>query len=382
LILRVKVTVKNKDNKFGGRNIDISFGASSLKTPYRAANQKDFLAASSLPHNITIQNKITEHITSFNGPNYLKFLNQNGSFYNRSKNLSNSIDMMRHSPIMSTVQIPPGQRLSHDDLMLFNMYQRENQLGIISIPPFEYNNIIEFEKTITDFCEVAQSRRQVTMPIIPLSMELNTFRMEFASLKKLHENGLCDVIGFSYANPLKHTQQLLEIYRNRDEDIWYHLFGVPRVPRGRSQRPVAHIHELQNWGIDTFSPEAKDMSGKAVSYLIMKEKTKKPGDLSCQRYDSPTLGVFKEADWIERYGHSLNCKCPLCNGKDLDSYKDVYCHELNGNFNPNLLRNADKIHELITGTTEFGTSKKAIEADDLPAYFKEKEFTKGRVNPP
>jgi len=382
-MVSINVKVLNKDNRFGGRNVDISFGSSSFKTPHRAATHKDYYAASSLPHNVTIGNPVSEYVSAFNNSSFDAFLSGNGSFASRKKRIiDQSIDIMRYFPIMSTIQVPTNRKVTQDQLMLFNMLQNQ-QLDIISIPPFEYKDINEYEEVITQFSEAAQLRRQEAMPILPLSTELDTFKREFAALRRLHNTGVCNVIGFAYANPYKHIQQFNEIYSNREEKIWYHAFGVPRTPRGgRNVIPVAHIHELQNWGLDTFSPEVRDIGRKAIVYLLMKSKTTKPDEIKCQRYDSPTLGIFKEPEWINRYGHDLHCGCPVCKGKDLPSFKDEFTHELDGSFNSNLLRSADKVHELVSGSREFGESMKAIESDDLPAYFKSKELTKDRVKPP
>ncbi len=379
-MVSINVKVLNKDNRFGGRNVQISFGSSSFKTPHRAATQKDYNAASSLPHNVTIGNPVSEYVSAFDNTSFDAFLSGNGSFARRKEQIVNqSIDMMRYSPIMSTIKIPSQERLTQDQLMLFNAFQNHKQLDIISIPPFEYKNIKEYEEVIAQFSEAARSRRQEAMPILPLSTELGTFKSEFAALRGLHNTGICNVIGFAYANPDKKPQQLLEIYRNREEDIWYHAFGVPRTQRGRK---VANIHGLQNWGLDTFSPEVRYFGKKQVIFLIMKSKTTEPDEVQCQRFDSPTLGIFKEPEWIGRYGHDLHCNCPVCNGKDLVSFKGEFTHELDGSFNPDILRSADKVHELVSGSKEFHESMKAIESDDLPSYYESKEFTRGRVKPP
>jgi hypothetical protein len=50
----IKISELNKDNNFGGRNITVSLGSSSFRTPIKTATQKDYHAASSLPHKITI----------------------------------------------------------------------------------------------------------------------------------------------------------------------------------------------------------------------------------------------------------------------------------------------------------------------------------------
>jgi hypothetical protein len=39
---------------------------------------------------------------------------------------------------------------------------------------------------------------------------------------------------------------------------------VPKIPRGKKSISVAHIHELQNWGLDTFSPEVRDIHWSSV----------------------------------------------------------------------------------------------------------------------
>lgn len=296
-LVSIKVKVLNKDNRFGGRIVDISFGSSSFKTPHRTATHKDYHVASSLPHNVTIGNPVSEYVSSFNNTSFGAFLSGNGSFARRKDKIkAQSIDMMRYSPIMSTIQIPSQKRVTQNQLMLFNALQNNQQLDIISIPQFEYKDIKEYEEVITQFSEAARSRRQEAMPIIPLSTELNKFKSEFAALRKLNNTGICNVIGFAYANPSKQVQQLLEIYSHREEDIWYHAFGVPRTPRGKNIIPVAHIHELQNWGLDTFSPEVRDIGRKAIIYLMMKSKTTTPDEVKCQRFDSPALGILKELE--------------------------------------------------------------------------------------
>lgn len=378
----IKVRVLNKDNKNGGRNIDVTFGSSRFQTPTRIATQKDYYAASSLPHNVIIKNPASEYVTAFDSPSLDAFLTGNGSFSRRhDRMVTQSLDMMRYFPTISTVQFPANKRVTQDKLWFFDKVQI-GPCQIISIPQFEYKDIAEYKAVIIHYSEIAESRGQEAMPVLPLSTELERFKLEFAALRELNNLGLCKIIGFAYANPFNYPQQFYEIYKNREEDIWYHAFGVPRTPRGRKKLGVAHIHELQNWGLDTFSPEVRHISPKAIVYLIKKSQATKPEEVQCRRFDFATLGIFKEPDWIKRYGHEINCICPVCKGKDLPSFKDTYIHELDGSFNPNLLRDADKIHELATGSNEFIDSREAIISDDLPSYYRKKEFTRGRINPP
>lgn len=383
-MISIKAKATNKDNLFGGRNIEVSFGSSSFKTPHRVPTQKDFYAASSLPHKITIQDPVSEYVFAFNNNTFNAFLNGNGSFQRRRAKLTTDqgVHMMRYSPILSTVHVPTERRITQDQLMLFNMFQDHELLDIVSIPPFEYKTIAEFQKVINDFSDSVASRNQIAMPILPLTTDISIFRKEFAALRELKENGLCNIIGFGYANPKKHPQQYLEIYTHRDEDIWYHCYGVPRTPRGRNESPVAHIHEIQNYGIDTYSPEKRDLGVKAVRYMIMKDKSITPNELQISRFDSPTLGILKESDWENRYGHDLHCNCPVCKDRDLVGFKHDFSHELNGDFNSALLRDADRVHEYSSGTNEFNKSAKAIRDDALPDYYKSKEFTRGKIKPP
>lgn len=337
--MSIKVKVLNKDNRFGGRNIDVSLGSMSFKTPYRVPTQKDFYAASSLPHKITLHDSVSEYVFAFNRPSFDAFLNGNGSYTRRRNKLTKDqgVHMMRYSPIISTIDIPTGKRITQDELMLFNMFQDHKQLDIISIPPFEYENIDEYQSVITDFSDIVKSRSKEAMPILPLTTELARFKREFDALRELKETGLCNIIGLDYANPDMFPQQYLEIYRHRDDDIWYHCFGVPSTPGGRGQNPVAQIHKIQNWGLDTYTIEKRNLGVKAVRYLIMKDKTKTPDELEVRRFDSPTLGILKEPELQSRYGHELHCSCPVCNDRDLSSFKEEFSHELNGDFKPSLL---------------------------------------------
>lgn len=82
-MVSIGIKVLNKDNRFGGRNIDISFGSFSFKTPNRAATQKEYNAVSSLPHDIKIDNPVSEYVSSFDNRSLDAFLSGNGSFKDR-----------------------------------------------------------------------------------------------------------------------------------------------------------------------------------------------------------------------------------------------------------------------------------------------------------
>jgi hypothetical protein len=379
----IKVSNLNKDNTFGGRNITVSLGPSSFRTPIKTATQKDYHAASSLPHTITIKNPISEFVFDFNNSTLDAFTKGNGSLKKRRDALlEQSLDMMRSHQLMSTVQFPSERRISQNELMLFLLLQNTPILNIVSIPPFQYKDIREFKKIIVDFSEKVKERKQQAMPILPINQNKESFVNEFSALREMHQNGTCNVIGFQYANPIEFSYNFLEIFNHKDENVWYHCFGIPRTPRGKNQTPVAHVHELQNWGLDTFSPKVTQLGKKQVVYLIKKSESTQPNELSCQRFDSPTLGILKENLWKSRYNDDLHCNCPVCKGQDMKNFKEKYSHELNGDFNPNLLFQADKVHELVSGSEEFHNSMKAIESDDLHTYFKSKEFTKDRIEPP
>lgn len=379
----IKVSVLNKDNKYGGRNVNIQVNSTSFSTPTRSATNRDYSAASALPHKVTITNPIAEFISDFNSTSLGAFVSRNGSFQRRRQRIIEQfLDMMRYFPRISSIQFPQNTKVTYDQLMLFQAFQNHPSIDIVSIPPFEYDTISDYRRTIEQYAEIAISRKQEAMPIIPLSSDPVVFKEEFSILRELHSNGLCNVIGFQYADPFRYPIQYLEIFKNRECDLWYHCFGVPRTPRGRNTTPVAHIHEIQNWGLDTYSPVARDLGRKQIVYLIMQSKAKKESDLYIQRYDAPVLGIIKEDQWLTRYGHELHCVCPVCKGRDLSSFKQDFTHELNGDFNPNLLRSADKVHELVSGSSEFNSSAEAIKNDDLTTYFSGKEFTRNRVRPP
>lgn len=288
--------------------------------------------------------------------------------------MAQSMPMMRYFPSVSSIKMPKGRRIEQDELMLFDQFQKD-EFEVVSIPPFVYNNIDDYKKIIIRYSDFARSRGQEAMPILPMSTELSTFKLEFGALRELNnDNDLCKVIGFSYANPSSHIQQYQEIYKHRSENIWYHGFGVPKTQRNN---PAAIIHELQVFGIDTFSPDVKYSSPGAAKYFIFKNKNTRPEDVTIpRRFDYQTLGVLGESDWRGRYGHDICCSCPVCQGNDLSSFKDAYTHDLDGSFTPTLLNDADRVHTLISGSNEFNESREAIKSDDLHTYYNSKEFTK------
>lgn len=375
-MVSIKVRVLNKDNRSGGRNIDVSIGSHSFKTPIRAATQRDYNSVSALPHDLTIDNPVSEYISSFDNTSLDAFLSGNGSFRDRKKKMAHAMDMMRYYPSISSIKFPSNRRLEQDKLMLFDQLQRD-EFEVVSIPPFEYKNVGEFKEIVIRYSDFARSRGQEAMPILPLSTKLQLFEQEFKALKQLNnENDICKVIGFAYADPFSHIQQYQAIYESRSENIWYHVFGVPKAPRNKS---VAHIHELQNWGLDTFSPEIRYTSPKVIGRLVFESSRIKPDEVELpRRFDHQTLGILREKDWSEKYGHEICCSCPVCTGKSISSFKEIYAHDLDGSFNPRLLRDADRVHTLSSGSKEFNESREAIASDDLQTYYNEKEFTRNR----
>jgi hypothetical protein len=268
-MVSIRVSVLNKDNRFGGRNIGVSLGSQSFKTPSRLATHKDYLSVSALPHKVTIENPVSEYVSAFDNRSLDDFLHGNGSFRERSRKIDQGLNLMRYYPTISSIKIPAERRLAQDKLKLFDELQKDD-FDIVSIPPFEYKDINEYKKFIIEYSDFVRSRGQEAMPILPLSTKLTarspTFNLEFNALKELNnDNDICKIIGFAYADPFSHIQQYQTIYESRDENIWYHVFGVPKAPK---KKFVAHIHELQNWGIDTFSPEVRYMQPKAIGHLI------------------------------------------------------------------------------------------------------------------
>jgi len=378
----IKVSEVNKDNQFGGRNIHVSLGHTSFRTPSRTAIHKEYDANGRLPHQAKITNPISEYIIEFNNSNIDDFLKGNGSFNKRSSALTSSTQIMREYTVLSTVKTPTNMRISRKGLKLFLELQNISDVSIISLPPFEYNGWDDFRNVVIDYSEIARKRGQEVMPILHIDDESKRFIDEFAEFRKLHENGLCNIIGFKYSSIDAHIQQFNEIHFHKDEEIWYHCFDVPRKPRKRDDNS-AHLHVLQNWAIDTVSPYTKLMTQNQVARWIMENANLKPEDIKCDnRFDDIALGIFKEKNWKERYNEDLHCNCSICKDKNLDEFKEKYTYELNGSFNPSVLQGALKIHELFSGNNEFDISQDAVKSDDLKSYFKSKELTKDKIEPP
>ena len=336
----IKVSEINKDNQFGGRNIRVSLGSSSFKTPNRTATHKEYNANGSLPHHAKINNSVSEHIVGFNKGNIDDFLQGNGSFAKRRKTLISDAQIMREYPILSTIKTPTNMRISKKGLKLFLELQNISDISIISLPPFQYTDWSDFDKAIIDYSEVARQRGQEVMPILHIDDSLERFKNEFSELRKLHDNGICNAIGFKYSSRDSHIQQFNEIHYHKDKDIWYHCFDTPRKPRRRNDNS-AHLHVLQNWAVDTVSPYTVLMTQKQVKRLIMENKNLKPDDIECKnRFDDIALGIFKEETWKKKYNEDLHCDCSICKGKNLPEFKDKYTHEHNGNFNPSVLYGA------------------------------------------
>ena len=381
---KIRASPKNKDNLLGGRNTHISYGYASFETPYRTALNKEYIASGDLPHEAKINNPISEFILDFNSKTVGNFLQGNGSYSKRKKNLLYGAQLMRQYPVLSTIVTPTSFRIPISKIKLIFELQNISDVSIMSLPPFEYKTIDEFSKVISDFTEAAYKIGKEAMPILHIdqsSTNIKIFSDEFQALRKLRdENDFCHIIGFKYNNIEKNPQQFNEIYQHKDKDIWYHCFNVPKKNKKSN---TAINHAPQNWGIDTVSPYTVTLSGQQIKGMFggMKNISQDTIEID-KRFDSPTLGILNESLWETRYNLDLHCDCDICKNLNLKQFKEKYSVEKNGDFNPKVLQDAGRIHDLFSGNMEFEKSKDAVKSDDLPSYYNGHEFTRGKISPP
>jgi hypothetical protein len=82
-----RISIEGELDRFGGRALSIITDRGTFKTPNRAVTSSEFQYKAKLPFEPPLDNELSEIVGQFYSDNWKKFMEENGSFYNRKRTI-------------------------------------------------------------------------------------------------------------------------------------------------------------------------------------------------------------------------------------------------------------------------------------------------------
>jgi len=392
--------VKLKNQGTSGRVLEVEIGGKHFSTPARVVNhverEHENLYFANYSSGLILQElppcEIQETVVDFDQERVMKLLNKNGELVSEARFVS-SHNRNRPSRLkISNIRSTEGTQWNRDAIELLTIMQLDaKSLDLISVPDPIYNDTQTFDlfdaygvarKTLDD---VGLNDMRV-LPNLDLCREPSDLRVQ---VKTLLDMGI-DAISLrhrpkSYASMQRVTRLL------SDKDVWIHLSGVRKAAVDGT---VAAIHIQPLYSIDSISAykgyrpgamtECLDdghlavassprLSPDMVSESIIEIKAPAPDPFSkMARFDASSLGMLTMEQHLALLGPDLNCRCFLCQGKDVDGF---YGYALeNGKTSIPKFRIHQTIHELWASQVEFVNSREKILETGYNDYLLEKDL--------
>jgi len=365
-----KVTIKKIDD-FGPRILKVKTKKQNFEAPTRAinsteANYKKKVAGSldSLS-SYYYENPIFEIVKNYKKEKLKDMYTKNGPLNNEKKAIRSSLNCYEDKICLFYPRFDKGTILTDKDIKSLIDLQVLTGFDIITIPDLHISaSVREFEKNIVNGrkrIETMTASKFEAIPYVDMGSEPKLFK---AKIDTVLDNGFC-IIGITNRSIASNYANYDYLEENKDKEIWIHASNVRRYLSYR--RPVSQMHMLQIYGIDTCALESRK-GGPGIKHT--------PPD-RVRRFDAKTLGMITKDEHYSRYGSELNCNCPICNGKNLESFYDEYSLNTKGMLDTDYLRTHSNIHEVFASYEEFKRGQDAIKNNDFKVYINNKEHIKG-----
>jgi hypothetical protein len=240
--------------------------------------------------------------------------------------------------------------------------QAEFDLITIQDPKFNSSPTI-FEKMISKMRDYIYESTEFDyvepIPMMRLDMPKDLFEEK---LKILINNGFKGVsliyspYYHAYPNYL-HLRKLSE-----DNDIFIHLSSIPKT--WHENKKTSMMHLMQLWGIDSFSYRTLKLPAEAIIKIKLK---------LARRFDNRSWGIIDINEHKKMWSDDLNCKCPVCEGRDLKSFLKVYSGS-------DVLSAAMRIHDIYDGHKEFMIGRMFALSNEFKKYVRQKSYAIPAIN--
>ncbi len=197
---------------------------------------------------------------------------------------------------------------SSDELKTMLDLQFLAGLDIITVQHTSEMSPAEMDSQIK-FAERWMDERGVDKPLMPIVQAIDDAKVasDLVSLVSKHDG---KALGFDLRGGFHyHALRAIEDYKKKSPEVWVHAFQVPpKIRLGRSPLPCSEGMMLPMFGIDSYS-----------RWIVPPPPTPLTKDV-INLFDPKGWGALKKKDFEETRKNTTNCRCAVCQGKDLEPF--------------------------------------------------------------
>ena len=204
------------------------------------------------------------------------------------------------------------------------------------------------------FAERWMDERGVDKPLMPIIQAADDGKLaiELVGITAKHGSkavGLDLRGGFHY-----HALRAVEDYKKKNPDVWIHALQVPpKIRLSRHPLPCSQGMILPMFGVDSFS-----------RWIVPPPPTPLTKDV-INVFDPKGWGSLKKKDFEEIRKNSTNCKCAVCQGKDLEPFYEGKVLDV--------LARA-KVHDHLAQRVELEKTRESIKEGEFLSLLNSKEY--------
>jgi len=351
----------------GPRTIKIDTKVNRIETPTRTLtsfedNYKSNVDLDKLSNkwDFIYPNEIYEITTQIDQETINNLLEKNGAFQRMIQKFNPLIvKNSQERLILFYPKVTKSTLLNEDAIEIILLLQMRLGLEIVSIPDskstFNYTTYIKHVDKARKYLASKEYEGDI-IPYIDMETEHSAFKQKinFLISEGYQAIGLTSrSIDFSILN-LKYIEKEL-----RDKDVWFHMSGVNRYYK----RATSGAHIPQLFGVDTTSTLIQQGGGSATDLSRVK------------MFEQNNLQYELLAELKEGLGQK-SCGCPICKGKDSESFISTYSKTKRMQQSSALLDRYCKIHETFASHEQFAKTKNMINSNEFLDYYNSKKGLK------
>jgi len=337
-------------------------------------------SSASVPHSIH------EIVLDYNPEALSRLLNENKYFNSQLANLRKLAKRSNGRHCHAFLQIRNQTNPIDDNgiIALTELQLKSNQLDMITIPDPSPNSsdVIALENAI----KIAQKRmilhgfdEGLLMPYLDLSTDREEMNLK---IRYLIEEGF-SAIGIRHRENKVGSSLVIEGIAE-EAAVWFHVSGVKK--HHRINRVVPSIHIMPVHSFDSMTrykglgyvpkpqsdvfPEPKP---RKIDHdeMLLRAAVQAVSD-KMEYFEPECLGYLSSTQHESMFEDGLNCTCPLCNGKNLNEFKE-YAFDNDG-YDSNKFTSYCIVHESISSHNELNNAHNFIKNSSYLEYLKSKSI--------
>lgn len=351
------VTVKEKfrDEHLSAAAKEVRWKSHSFETPNRFLTTAERSAKRRIKHEGLLESELTVHAKLVYPDTLSRILREEDAFKRFVRQISSrkgveeagkSVEAL-HLVFKGSAEVVEADRLKTilDAQLLAGLdFITVQQCGSCSPQDF---------LTSLSYAERWASERSVENPIIPVMRPQGTRETAAELLNALLDRGFTAIgLDLNGSFPYQTLRAVEDVQRRRP--VWVHAFQAPpKVRFGEVRGNCALGMILQLFGVDSFTrwvvpPPPEPLTMDKINV-----------------FDKAGWGYLKKNELIELRRGEMGCDCPICGGRDVNSF-----------FQGKVLEalSKGKLHDHYSQREELKAARERIKKDTLAEYLRSKEY--------